>query len=204
MTTLPGMEGARASGDALGRYYTPLPLARLIVARRLAELRQHLPALAIPYAVEPSCGGGAFVGALLDAIPCMEVHAIDADPRAAGLAMASRGDVGDFLTLPLPRLLRPDLIIGNPPFGDIPAHIGRSLWLRPRMVSLILPLDRLGRPAMKPLFFGDDERDGGLRLASVEVIHPRPWPAHVRETACYTWLRAHDGPAVLGEPLVWR
>jgi hypothetical protein len=152
--------------------------------------------------VEPSCGGGAFVVACQRAFPMAMVEALDVDPGAHGLTLSPWHAVADFLQW-RPKL-SVDLIIGNPPFSDIPAHIGRALHLRPRMVSLILPLDRLGRPAMRPLFFGDDERDGGLRLASVEVIHPRPWPAHVRETACYTWLRGHDGPAVLGEPLVWR
>jgi hypothetical protein len=202
MTALPGMEGARGSGDALGRYYTPLPLAQAIADRRLVELRRHLPALATPYVVEPSCGGGSFVVACQRAFPMAMVEALDVDPGAHGLTRSPWHAVANFLQWQ-PKL-SVDLIIGNPPFSDIFAHIGRSLWLRPRMVSYILPLDRLGRGSMMPLLFGDDERDGGLRLASVEVIHPRPWPAHVRETACYTWLRGHDGPAVLGKPLVWR
>jgi hypothetical protein len=173
VTTLPGMEGARGSGDALGRYYTPLPLAQAIADRRLVELR----APAVPYVVEPSCGGGAFVVACQRASPMAMVEALDVDPGAHGLTLSPWHAVADFLQW-RPKL-SVDLIIGNPPFSDIPGHIGRSLWLRPRMVSLILPLDRLGRGAMRFLFFGDDERAGGL-TPGLRRGHPPPSVARPR------------------------
>ena len=42
-------------------------------------------------------------------------------------------------------------------------------------------------------------------LIGPRAARPRPWPAHVRETACYTWERTvSDAPAIIGEPLTWR
>jgi hypothetical protein len=196
---LPGMEPPPTVGDELDRFYTPFPLALAIAVRRFAALR----ASAVPYVVEPSCGGGAFVRACHHVEPVALVEALDADPMAKGLALASYGTVVDFLDWRPTHAI--DLMLGNFPFGDLEAHLDHALGMRPRMASFILPLDRLGRGSMFHRWF---DRPHGMRLASVEAIHPRPWPDHVRETACYTWERCTSGvkgpDAVLGAPLVWR
>jgi predicted RNA methylase len=72
------------------------------------------PACARHY-IEPSCGGGAFVDALLAVgVPRHRIRTVDIDPKLPA-------DIhGDFLTTPLGINWNPatTVVIGNPPFGS--------------------------------------------------------------------------------------
>ena len=102
--------------DLLDRYYTPA-----LLAERLTAL---LPVRETDRVLEPSCGGGAFVRALLRRSP--RVHALDLDSNARGLAATPFARVGDFLREPVPDRGF-DWIVGNPPYQDAEAHVAHAL-----------------------------------------------------------------------------
>lgn len=119
----------------LGQYMTPSFLAELIVERHFADL----PDGAL--VIEPTCGDGAFLRALpkrLDAI------GIEVDP-AKVIASRRYTDrkvlLGDFRQH-LPRL-RPDAIVGNPPFEtrviDELLDISHEVLAAGGRMGLILP-----------------------------------------------------------------
>ena len=106
--------GARR--EILDRYYTPDPLAEALTAL--------LPIRATDRAVEPSCGGGAFVRAIMRRTP--RVHALDLDPKARGLSETPFSRVGDFLREPTPEIGY-DWCVGNPPYQGAERHVLRGL-----------------------------------------------------------------------------
>ena len=98
--------------DVLDRYYTPGALAE--------SLTSLLPIRSSDRVVEPSCGGGAFVRALLRRTP--RVHAFDLDPEARGLRATPFATSGDFLRQKEPEKLF-DFAVGNPPYQDAERHV---------------------------------------------------------------------------------
>jgi SAM-dependent methyltransferase len=151
----PPLEPARSRDErrALGAYYTPPEIVRVVVDRVLGPL---LARAAAPRVLDPACGGGEFL---------MEVHrrlrlryrdeplttaicGVDLDPAAVRLArgrlaaehrpMDRRADkcilLGDALD---PRLLQVesfDAVLGNPPYMSI-RQLARS-WPRARIDEL--------------------------------------------------------------------
>lgn len=104
------------SREKLDRYYTPG-----VLAERLTSLLQIRPSDRV---VEPSCGGGAFVRALLRRTP--RVHVYDVDSTAHGLSETPWATCGDFLRAPIPERGF-DWCVGNPPYRDAHLHVLHSL-----------------------------------------------------------------------------
>jgi adenine-specific DNA-methyltransferase len=95
---------------SLGQWFTPSWAAEQIVEQEFAWL----PAGA--RVVEPSCGDGAFLCAMPEAL---DATGVEIDPVAAARARAASGRpviVGDFLGVDLSHLGQVQAIIGNPPF----------------------------------------------------------------------------------------
>lgn len=94
----------------LGQWFTPPWAAEALVDRFFPDLGLY------DSVVEPSCGAGAFLGAVPDHVPAVGV---EIDPAWAAHAQRCTGRqvlVGDFLTTDLP--FRPTVILGNPPFSQ--------------------------------------------------------------------------------------
>lgn len=132
---LPGMESERRD-VALSQWFTPPELAAQIVEWALQP--GALPAPNVLEVLEPSCGRGALVKALV-ARGCT-VHGYDIDPANAkhcnqtfpGTFIAT-----DFLTrFPLIVGGQYHLVVMNPPFenGAAEAHILHALKFAPRVV----------------------------------------------------------------------
>lgn len=118
----------------LGQWMTPEWIAERLVEVYFGDLSM------FDRVIEPSCGTGAFLGAIPDAVPAIGV---EIDPQLAAIARASTGRqviVGDFATADLPTATT---IIGNPPFklSTIQAFLTRAFDLLPDggRVGLILP-----------------------------------------------------------------
>lgn len=120
---------------ALGQFFTPAWAAELLVEQHFADLTL------CDTVLEPSCGPGAFLGAIPDHVPAVGV---EIDPDLAARAQANTGRpvvVGDFLSVDIP--MRPTAIVGNPPFKlpTIEAFLRRAQDLLPDggRCGLILP-----------------------------------------------------------------
>lgn len=198
--------------DDLDRHYTPLPLAREIVAR-LREAGCDPSGGAV---LEPSVGGGSFVLAVRGSFIACTIG-VDVDPGARGLDLCDYGHVADFPSWAsavvgavfdrfhesasavnphtvdaVGRRLR--LVVGNPPFSAR----GKADQLRTRLniraaldvadvadawCALILPSAFvLGGEAWSWL---DDEP--ACRPSHLWPITRRPWGDRVRETSVYVW-----------------
>jgi adenine-specific DNA-methyltransferase len=97
----------------LGQYFTPLPVAELML-RWIAEIRPRT-------VLDPAVGPGIFPRLLCAACPQAEVTAVDVDPVALAAARGVLGDGSrvrlvehDFLTWPNARSF--DAVIANPPY----------------------------------------------------------------------------------------
>lgn len=127
--------------DPLGRYYTPPAFARQCVDLVLPWFPVR-PDCAI---LEPSAGGGSFLGPLRRAFPRASIRAMDLEP---GIDVVLPGQVeaiqrGDFLTHQF--ATRYDLIVGNPPFHHAQEFVEKALTLAQNVVFLL----RLGYLASK-------------------------------------------------------
>ncbi len=111
----------------LDAYYTPDPLA--------AALVDLLPITAQDTVIEPSCGGGAFVRALLKKTP--HVIAVDLNPEAPGLSLTLSA-ARDFLDI-MPRS-RPVWVVGNPPYNKALEHVTHALNMADQHVAFLLRL----------------------------------------------------------------
>lgn len=177
-------------------YYTPDDLARALVGRL------HIPSGMV--VLEPHVGGGAFVRALRACDTMSIVQAMDIDPDAPGLAEVKGAVVGDFLTTE--PALRPDWIIGNPPYGPGPgvaeAHIRRALQVvHPGgSVAFLLRLAILESAARVPLWREHPPR-------KVWALAERPsFTGGGTDSAAYGWVwwdTPYSGPTEL-EVLSWR
>ena len=197
----PGVvDAAPVVGDELDRMLTQGPLAELCLDRVL----QRCPVSAVKLVVEPSVGGGAFVRAARKRLPKATVWGVDLDPTARGLELVDRSFVGvDTLDWAREVDQRPQLIVGNPPFGPALEHVEALLALRPYRLALILPWDRVGRKGWHDVFFGEPVE--GMTWREVHPIRPRPWGQHVREVALFVWgQREPYVQRVLGNPLLWK
>lgn len=107
----------------LSQWMTPPALARWIVEHHAPRDSSDLTVL------EPSCGKGAFVDALIDY--GIEPHAIDIDPR-----FDPSGESNDFLDLETYEL---NWIVGNPPYekGLDARFVAHALSLAPRVTMLL-------------------------------------------------------------------
>lgn len=183
-------DGLGPVGDELGRCFTPLPLAQAVVDA--VEWDDNAEGL-LTTVLEPSVGGGAFVRAARHRWPLARILGVDIDPRAEAfeLGLVDRGEVGDFPTVARfwDRIEfgaggRPDLIVGNPPFGkavgiDVTiAHVHACLDLA-QVVALVLPLPYLCGHEFDAIWRRQ-------RPAIVRVIG-RPWPTRLREVAVFEW-----------------
>lgn len=109
----------------LGQWFTPSWAAEQIMEQEFAWL----PAGA--RVLEPSCGDGAFLCAMPEAL---DATGVEIDPVAAARARAASGRpviVGDFLSVDLAHLGQVQAIIGNPPFQSdlIAGFLDRSVQL---------------------------------------------------------------------------
>lgn len=191
----PDAPRASVPHDPLDRHYTPQALADAIVQRlwRRGALGTD------SHVVEPSAGGGAFVRAALRA-GVASVTAIDVDPDAAGLALATLACPGaDWLSLAPD--VEADVVVGNPPFGGPPDYLGlqhalAAVSVARFAVALILPWSWLGTPTPRRML-------GERPPSEVWPIGRRPWPRSVRETAVWVWEVGCEGPTAIGEPIEW-
>lgn len=119
----------------LGQYPTPVWVAEALVERHFASLGRD------SCVIEPSCGPGAFLGAVPAHVPAVGV---EIDPFMAAQARENTGRdvlVGDFRTVELD--LQPTLILGNPPFDMrlIDGFLDRAHRMLPEggQVGFVLP-----------------------------------------------------------------
>ena len=139
--TLFGREGVGQTRDALDRFFTPLPLAR-VICQALRDRLKLEPRLVL----EPSVGGGNFVRAARETWPGCYVFGVDIDPDAEGFKLCNEHHVGDWLEFgPKMTPASFDLSIGNPPFTGATAieHI-EATQTPADIVAAILPWAPLG------------------------------------------------------------
>lgn len=119
--------------DPLGRYYTPPAYARQCVDKVLPWFPVR-PDAAI---LEPSAGGGSFLGPLRRAFPSASIMAMDLEPGASIILPGKVEAIqrGDFLTHRFARHF--DLIVGNPPFLLAKEFIIKALTLAPTLVFFL-------------------------------------------------------------------
>jgi len=167
----------------LDAYYTPDDLAEALVAS--------LPVRMLSTALEPSCGGGAFVRALR--LRGVAVLGLDIDPEADGLADANMAQVGDFLTYQHD-IACPEWIIGNPPFSDAEAHVRHAIDITGRHVAFLLRLAFLESRKRVPFWKEHPPR-------KVWVLSERPsFTGGSTDSCAYGWFwfdNEHRGPTEL-------
>ena len=119
----------KAEQDALCRHYTEdVDAARIAAA---LDIPRHMSVM------DPHAGKGAFIRAFL--ARGHPVAGMDVDPEATALAVPEyRCVMGDFLIDEPP--IRPDWIVGNPPFTNAPPHIVRAIGLARLGVAFVLPI----------------------------------------------------------------
>lgn len=130
-----GAPSRELQSAALGQFMTPAWAAEELVANYFGNLSSG------DQVIEPSCGTGAFLQAIPDAVPALGV---EIDPALALAARRNTGRpvlVGDFRVVDLP--LAPTAIVGNPPFRHalVKAFLDRAWQLLPDegRVGFILP-----------------------------------------------------------------
>lgn len=171
--------------DPLGRFYTPDWLA----AACLRELeRLGTGALCLDtdmLAIEPSVGGGGFVGPIRAALPKTQLLGVDLDPEAKGLGLCDRAVVGDWLDVAPTITERVGLVVGNPksddPLGGDPhaakRQVQAALALKPVWASFLLPVEYLATSGWMPLV---------RRLHAARIVPRRVWP-NMRGVAQMVW-----------------
>jgi hypothetical protein len=188
-TTLPGLPSVPPVRDELDRRYTPDPLACAVVRRiRVREFGERVGyyrttedggkvfehrAVRI---LEPSVGGGAFARACSNRWPSAHITGVDLELDPRGVHYCSFAVTGISFLHYAPDE-PPDLIVGNPPFGEALLHVRHALTFGCPVV-FVLPLAYLGVQSWAPLV---------EQLSTVRPIVGRPWPEHVREVAVYEW-----------------
>jgi predicted RNA methylase len=141
---LPGMESERRD-VALSMWFTPPELAKRIVQWALEPYNEH-DLLSV---LEPSCGQGALIRAMLDTTRIRFVRGIDVDPRNVAHCRARfeafggvELDQGDFLKFdPFKEY---EMAVMNPPYesAQAEAHILHALKVCKRVVAHV-PLTTL-------------------------------------------------------------
>lgn len=188
---------------ALEAHYTPLALARAIVA----TLRVRPGDVVL----EPHLGGGAIAEALCDV--GATVLACDLDPHAPGKARLlgrpgfrylGDGNFLDPLSEPRRRLhleaRQPTLVIGNPPFSSAIDHVRAALEVAPQ-VAYLLPMPFLAADERRPLH---EEHP----ILEWWPVCPRPSfdRGGTARSECIVahWLRGWGGPTVNRQYLHWQ
>jgi predicted RNA methylase len=177
------VDDAKAEKREFQSFYTPPELAKRVV--ELADIREG------NFVLEPSCGEGALVRALLESgIDFGGLTAVELNPKAIAvtrdLVEACDGEInlieGDFLTQKF-RDGDFDRIVMNPPFGgpkrnqDV-EHVRHALRLLARDGVLVAIMSaNTGRTAFQELLFGHDYtiepvpagafRDAGTDVATI-------------------------------------
>jgi ParB-like chromosome segregation protein Spo0J len=178
----------RAPRDA---YWTPDLHARGIVRWIDERFFASTPPARV---LEPSVGGGAFIGPIQDTWPDARIEAIDMDPLAPGLQCADSSTVGDYMEIITSG--RYDIVVGNPPYReDLVAWIERSRRSA-RVVAYLLRGSFAGGIKRQEWFSGSG------KPAHVVVISPRPkWegPGAREQTDqsdsfLFVWVEGHVGP----------
>lgn len=184
------VDDVHVPGDALGRSYTPRPVAEAIVRR----LRPRF--LGSPVRVwEPCVGGGSIAEAMRSLLDVALLVGTDLDPEAPGRRLCDRFEVADART---PRPGEFGLSGTNPPFGkavgqSVTVAIVASLRASAAVAFAILPADTVCQAGF----------ESHVAAASdVWPLLPRPWN-HERGMAVLVWDTAHTGPTRF-EPLRWR
>ena len=180
----PGLPGCDVTRRALDAYYTPDDLAEALVSV--------LPVQEWDTALEPSCGGGAFVRAMQRRK--MQVLGMDIDGEAAGLRGLSHAIVADFLAYDF-AYHEPLWVIGNPPFSDAEAHVRHALDVTDRHVAFLLRLAFLESRKRVPFWREHPPR-------KVWVLSERPsFTGGATDSCAYGWFwfdKEHRGPTELG------
>ena len=148
------------------QYFTPDPLAFAMCRTLAAELTPKT-------ILEPSAGAGAFVCAALDVWPHADITAIEPDPTYEVLHSGVDWHTSTFEdwcdkdgARGQHRRLRPDLVVGNPPYSMSTEHLQLILKTCPAsMVAMLLPLNFLGSRCRAGMW---------RRLEKVMPIVPRP------------------------------
>lgn len=170
---------------ALDAYYTPDALTSVLVG-----LLPELPPG--EFALEPHCGGGAFVRAM--EARCWDVLSLDVEPGNP-LAMLEH----DFLA-PWPFKERPYVVVGNSPFTGAEEHVRQALSVSRRYVAFLLRLAFLESKGRIPFW-----REWPAR--KVWVLAQRPSFTGGKTDSCaymfVLWDKEHAGPTDL-EVLDWK
>lgn len=178
----------RAANDA---YWTPDQHARGIVRWLDERFFASTPPARV---LEPSVGGGAFIGPIQETWPDARVEAIDVDPLAPGLQYADSSTAGDYMEIITTG--RYDLCVGNPPYReDLVAWIERSRRSA-RVVAYLLRASFAGGVERQEWFSGSG------KPSHVVVLSPRPkWegPGARKQTDqadsyLFVWVEGHVGP----------
>jgi hypothetical protein len=158
-------------------YYTSDSLANKCVDL----LRTLEPIERFSYILEPSAGAGAF----LRALPGVRIHAIDIEPRGAGIERS------DFFWFE-PPLFKPNiLVIGNPPFGQRGALVMRFMDRAMEFASTVAFI--LPRSFKKHTFLNRVDRAFHLaaQIDCSDFVTPEGTPIEVR-CVFQVWQRRHD------------
>lgn len=178
----------RRTNDA---YYTPQALADAI----WKQVHPHGWSERI---LEPSVGGGAFLGYPLAEFPQADITALDIDPNAEGLRMVPKSKAVDFLQWETEE--RFDIIIGNPPFSQAEQHVRKATTLLNQYgrVIFLLRLSFLCSKKRSKLF-------GDFPLNSLYPVVPRPSFTgngnDNSEYAVFEWVSGYDEPTI--RHLLW-
>lgn len=197
---------ANGKADRLGRYFTDPRVSRAII-RHLPIWRDGLVVL------EPSCGSGSFLDqlVLLQAARQLQLYLYGLDVDENAPAMVGPADallycraLQDFLQPSLPDgWPRPDVVIGNPPYSEIPEdatravevasdHAQRALAVTRRHVVMLLPTAFLGATRKRFPWWKRHRR----HLRDVWLLWPRPsftgGGTDSREFAVFWWDLEHD------------
>lgn len=180
-------KGDRREGDA---YYTPDECARSCVAV--------LPIAKGSAVIEPHCGGGAFVRALLGLGIGLEILANDINPDARALKIPGvepwSSDFQDFV---VPGY---EWVVGNPPYEGFEAHVDHALTVAPN-VAFLLRLAVMESGARVPCW----ER---WPLRKVWVLAERvPFTSSGSGSSAYGWFwfqRGYAGPSEVVPGWSWK
>jgi hypothetical protein len=185
-------------------YETPRALALGACAWVAREVISTPP----PRIWEPHCGTGSFVQAARLTWPRSWITGLDVRPEVESDALANGANnfaALDWLAPSGIDVLRPSLIIGNPPFAGCERHVARALDRVDRhgTVAFLLSINLLWPSRQKQALW----ELPGLRY--VQPLNPRPdflgrGGCDAVGVAMFVWQPRHSGPAELGKPLRWR
>lgn len=189
---------SRKENDA---YYTQREVAQLCVDATVALMGGSAGEVT-PYVLEPSFGTGAFVEGVQQSLPKAHMHVVDIDKNLTTPFDVEKHTTGDFLEYNIKGY---DLIIGNPPYKNVEAHITKALELLndKGCLSFLLRMSILG----------SKKRMGGLwkNCYPNHVIPLVPRPSFTEkgndtsEYGVFVWFKNMANVAcVLHKPISWK